>query len=49
MGTAGREATLATSPLAAAWQAYNSLQQNPVNAALGNALQANSAGISINI
>lgn len=50
-GKLGRESSLSTDPLAAAWQAYSSLQ-NPVNSMLNNvanSLRTNAGSLSINV
>jgi hypothetical protein len=46
---ASSSGSLPSNPLAAAWQAYSSLQQNPLNSALSNSAltQANSLNINV--
>jgi hypothetical protein len=40
-------ANLSSNPLTAAWQAYSSLQQNPLNSSLSNSVLSNALNINI--
>lgn len=40
---------LSADPLAAAWQAYSALQQNPLNSSLSNSVLGNSGALNIDI
>jgi hypothetical protein len=45
----GQNTDFSTDPLSAAWQAYSSLQGNPLNSALSKSLLASGNSLSINV